>query len=124
MAAKKPARATVLSPLERALEQLTRRLAGRPIVRQGTILVRATGTEKGEYFLECSKKRVRLAKRTATGTATPTIEIIGKARQISAVLSGTKDARKNFLAGGFRVRGDLRYASDLALALGILKEPL
>lgn len=124
MAVKKPARATRFPPLEGALEQVTYRLASCSIVRPGTILVRATGTEKGEYFLECSRKRVRIAKRNATKTATPIIEIIGKARQISAVISGTKDARKNFLAGGFRIRGDLRYASDLALALGILKEPL
>ena len=45
-------------------------------------------------------------------------------KRINAILAGTKDARKEFLAGGFRVRGDLRYLSNVALELGILKEPL
>jgi len=31
---------------------------------------------------------------------------------------------KHFLAGGFRVRGDLRYFSDLAMEIGILENPL
>jgi hypothetical protein len=123
MATKKRAPAARLSPLERALEQVTRRLEASTIVRQGTILVRTTDAEKGEFFLECSRTSVRLAKSSAAKTAAPTLEIIGKARQISAVISGAKDARRNFLAGGFRLRGDLRYASDLAQALGILKDP-
>jgi hypothetical protein len=54
----------------------------------------------------------------------PTIEIMSSASRIQAALSGDKDPRALFLAGGFRVRGDLAYFSDLAVELGILKEPI
>ena len=54
----------------------------------------------------------------------PTIEIMGDARRIQAALSGDKDPRVLFLAGGFRIRGDLAYFSDLVVELGILKEPI
>ncbi len=35
-----------------------------------------------------------------------------------------KDAVREFLAGGLRVRGDLRYLSDLGMELGFLHRPL
>jgi hypothetical protein len=52
------------------------------------------------------------------------LEVIGDADRIQAILAGEKDGRMQFLAGGFRVRGDLRYLSDIALELGLIKEPL
>jgi hypothetical protein len=58
-------------------------------------------------------------KKGAISDSPPTIQIIGDARRILGVLAGQKDARTHFLAGGFRVRGDLRYLSDLAVELGI-----
>jgi hypothetical protein len=49
---------------------------------------------------------------------------MGDANTVRAILDGDRDAREQFLAGGLRVQGDLRYLSDLALELGVLKEPL
>jgi hypothetical protein len=70
------------------------------------------------------KGGVRLVKAAPRPDAAPAIEIIGDARNISGVLTGQKNALKHFLAGGFRVRRDLRYFSDLALEMGILQNPL
>jgi hypothetical protein len=50
--------------------------------------------------------------------------VIGDARRIRGILEGEKDATRQFLAGGFRIRGDLQYASDLALELGYIEQPL
>ena len=52
------------------------------------------------------------------------IEVMGDANTVRAILDGETDTREQFLAGGLRVWGDLRYLSDLALELGVLKEPL
>ena len=52
------------------------------------------------------------------------IQVMGDANTVRAILDGDRDAREQFLAGGLRVQGDLRYLSDLALELGVLKEPL
>ena len=109
--------------IESALEDVAKKLANCPPLKEGKILVRATGPGGGDYYLESSDKGVRLAKEAALDTL-PVIEIIGDAKRIQSVLAGRKAAVTQFLAGGFRVRGDLRYLSDLALELGILKEPL
>jgi hypothetical protein len=50
--------------------------------------------------------------------------VIGDAGAVQDILDGRVDARERFLAGGIRVRGDLRYLSDLGLELGLLKQPL
>ena len=70
------------------------------------------------------EQAVSVTKAPAMLPAVPTLEIMGDARRIAAVISGGKNARKEFLAGGFRVRGNLRYLSDVAMELGILKIPL
>jgi hypothetical protein len=50
--------------------------------------------------------------------------VLGDANVVRAIFDGEKDAVKQFLVGGLRVRGDLRHFSDLFLELGILKTPL
>jgi hypothetical protein len=118
---KGPARKPV--NLEAQLEEIARKATGLRTLKKGTVLVRATGAGGGDYLLENSERGVRLTRGATPGTP-PVIEIIGDARRIQDVLAGQKDAAAHFLAGGFRIRGDLRYFSDLALELGILKEPL
>lgn len=110
--------------LELLLQDFAGRLNALGAAREGSILVQAVdGGGRVEYILECSQKKVRVVNRTTVKNF-PDLEIIGTARQIAGVLAGKTDARKRFLAGGFRLRGDLRYASDLAMQLGILKDPL
>ncbi len=108
--------------VEGYLRDFAQRLGETKAARKGSIALRLTGAGGGEYFLDCSKGSVRLAKgmpRTA-----PLIEVMGDAKRIQAILAGKKEGRTQFLAGGIRVRGDLRYLSDVALELGIIKEPL
>jgi hypothetical protein len=52
------------------------------------------------------------------------LEIRGDAETVQAIIDGEKDAAKEFFAGGIRVRGDLRYLSDVMLELGLLERPL
>jgi len=107
--------------LEPLLERAARNLAGCQALRTGTILVRAGGRD---YYVDCAPSGARLIKGTARPDRPPIVEISGDVRSIRGVLKGEADALKRFLAGGFRVRGDLRYFSDLAVELGILKNPL
>jgi hypothetical protein len=54
----------------------------------------------------------------------PLVEVLADAETVRAIIDGEKDAQKQFFSGGIRVRGDLRYFSDLAVELGLLKTPL
>lgn len=105
------------------LEQVAKKLSGSRALKKGVIRVQAIGPGGGDYGLVCSESGVRLLTGTSLGRL-PIIEIIGDARRMQRILAGRQDACTQFLAGGFRLRGDLRYFSDLALELGILKEPL
>jgi hypothetical protein len=107
---------------EAALRTLAKRLSRCGSLRKSTIVVHASGAGGGAYCLECTPGSAQLVATGPMGP--PTIEVIGDARQIEALLNGRKDPRKLFLGGGFGVRGDLRYLSDLAVELGFLKEPL
>ena len=53
----------------------------------------------------------------------PIIEVIGDADRIRRILDGSKDGRLQFFAGGIRVRGDLKYLSELSHEMGFIKEP-
>ena len=89
-------------------------------LKEGSIVFRLTGGEV--YSIECSANGTEVT--TGIPRSTPLIEVSGEAKHIQAVLEGKRDAVAQFMAGGLRVRGDLRYLSDLALELGILKQPL
>ena len=119
------------SRIETVLEDMAKRIAQCRALRKSLIVVRTIGETGAEYSINCSAESAQLVKGipmksspASSSAEMPVIELIGDARQIQGVLSGKKDARAHFLAGGFRVRGDLRYLSDLALELGILDEPL
>lgn len=111
----RPSIETLLGTLGRSLPQLR-------CFKHGTIVFRMTDGA-GHFKLDASAEGVKVLRDAATQSA-PLVEVIGKSRDLQGVLSGKTDARKRFFAGAFRVRGDLRYFSDLAIELGILKEPL
>jgi predicted lipid carrier protein YhbT len=90
-------------------------------LKQGAVVFHLTDVG-GDFCLDCSPGNATL--RMGMSRSTPMIEVMGDSNRIQAILEGTKDARAQFLAGGFRVRGDLRYLSDLAMELGILEAPL
>jgi len=109
------------SPVEVALAKLARRMLSSRIVKKSSIVIHATGAGGGDYYLACSPGAVKLTK---TAALPATVEVTVTAKQLPQVLAGERDPRKLFFAGGLRVRGDLRYLSDLAMELGILKEPI
>jgi len=107
------------------LNRVTERFARTRSMKPGHIVFRLEGTDGGSYVLECTKGECRILETAAAGIETvPLIEVIGDGARIKAILSGEKDAVQQFFAGGFRVRGDIRYLSDVALELGLIKEPL
>ncbi len=123
MAKKKSTRKARPIDAEAFLGTLSQRLNTVKGLRAGTVLFRLTGDAVGDFCLDCSPDSVNVVKSDAVQKR-HLVEIAGDARRIRAIVNGKKDARKQFLAGGLRIRGDLRYFSDMALELGILKEPL
>ena len=122
--------------LQDTLERLARTLETSPSLRPGVIVFHLTGAFEGDIILECSEGQVHVTEYPAAlgagggggggggGSMPSFIEVMGDANTVRAILDGETDAREQFLAGGLRVWGDLRYLSDLALELGVLKEPL
>ena len=51
-------------------------------------------------------------------------EVWGDANVVRAIIDGENNAMRQFLAGGLRIRGDLRFFSSIAVELGVLKKPL
>jgi putative sterol carrier protein len=110
------------SQIEELIQKYSTRLSETKRLEQGDVVVRLTDKVEREIRVGTSDKGFRLQKEAMQSP--PRIEVIGDSKRILAILRGDKDARKQFLAGGIRVRGDLRYLSDLAMELGILDEPL
>jgi len=122
MAKKASAGKEALSPAEQSLRRLANRASGAKALQEGHIVLRLTGRHGGIFALRAQGGKVEVLNDIPAGPHP--IELIGDAQRVLAVLEGKKDARAQFLAGGFRVRGDVRYISDLAMELGILKTPI
>jgi predicted lipid carrier protein YhbT len=116
-----PRRASRQARVEVALKKLVGRAPGCRALRKSSIVIRTVGDSGRDYYIDCSPDS---AKLTNAPLSPPTVEVIGDVRNIEGLLLGQKDPRKLFFAGGLRVRGDLRYLSNLATELGILKQPL
>jgi putative sterol carrier protein len=111
--------------VRQSLESFAPKLANTRSVRPGSVILRLSGPGGGTYQLECGADKVQVTENSTDGVDTPPlIEVIGDAEVIRAILEGQADARKQFLAGGIRIRGNMRYLSDVALELGLLKHPL
>lgn len=108
-----------------ALQSIAPRVQQARTRRNGDIAFRLAGTSggKAEMVLAVESDGVRVVE-AAGRTGTPLVEVLGDPEAVRAVLSGEVEGRRRFLAGGMRVRGDLRYLSDLAIELGLLAKPL
>lgn len=116
---------TARASFRKSLDGLAARLKDSRRVRKGNVLLRLGGPEAGDYVLECTDGGVRINEGAGAGIdSSPVLEVMGDSNTIRAIIDGEKDAVRQFYAGGIRIRGDLRYFSDLALELGILKQPL
>ena len=105
------------------LQEIAKKVQGNRKLRHGDIAFRLSGRGKAEKVLTADRDGVRVVP-AADRPQAPLIEVLGDAEKVRAVLAGEVEGRKQFLAGGIRVRGDLRYLSDLALELGLLAKPL
>lgn len=106
------------------LGRIAERFAKTKSMKPGHIVFHLEGTDAGSYVLECGEGACRIHESAAAIEAAPLIEVIGDGPRIRAILDGEKDAMQQFFAGGFRVRGDIRYLSDISLELGLIKQPL
>ena len=86
--------------------------------------VRFRFADADDAAVRLSRGRAELIDEPDDLEAEPLLEIMGDRKRIQQILEGKKDARAQFLAGGLRIRGDLRYFGELAVELGILDEPL
>ena len=109
---------------KQSLTGLAARLQSSRRLRRGNVVLRLAGAEAGEYSLECTEDGVRINEGPIGSDTPPLLEVFGDSNTIRAIIDGEKDAVRQFYAGGIRIRGDLRYFSDVAVELGILKEPL
>jgi hypothetical protein len=109
--------------VHRSVTSLASKLAGTRSLRDGDVVLRLAGKGAATYVLSSRNGRVEFAD-VAGPESPPLVEVMGDAEQLRSILDGEADAREQFLAGGIRVRGDLRYLSDAALELGLLKDPL
>jgi hypothetical protein len=107
------------------LDGLAQKLDASANVRAGDIVLHLSGTDGGEFRLSSRPGKTIVSSTGGGGEdRKPLIEVWGKANVIGSILKGEKDALKQFMVGGIRIRGDLGYFSDLALELGILEAPL
>lgn len=111
--------------LEDALERLRERIDATPRVKPGDVALHLSGKQAGEYRIGLGRGKATVSAMAA-GPADhrPTLEVWGDADTVRAILNGEKDPVKQFLVGGLRVRGDLRYLSEMGVELGILDKPL
>lgn len=126
MAKKKTTAATRdLVNVKDSLVRVAKKLAASSSTKRGQIVLHLSGSGGAEYCIDCSPGKATVSEGAASLRAgQPLIEVTGKASTVAAILEGKKDPLKQFAAGGLRIRGDLRYFSDMALELGIIDTAL
>lgn len=108
-----------------ALKGLAKKIDETGKARAGHVVFTLSGDAGGVYCLECDGRQTALSRSAVpSGDRATLVEVIGDADVVADILAGKKDAVKTFFAGGLRIRGDIRYLSDMAVELGILKDPL
>ncbi len=111
--------------LEDALERLRERIDATPRAKPGEVALHLSGKQAGEYRIGLGMGKATVSRMAGSAAdRRPTLEVWGDADTIRAILDGEKDPLKQFLVGGMRVRGDLRYLSEMGVELGILDKPL
>ena len=107
-----------------ALEGLAHRLGQTGAMRPGSIMFRLSGEEGGDFCLDCTPRGANLAEGAPRDAGAPLIEVIGDVRVIRSILERKRRPARFSWPAGFRVRGDLKYLTDVAMELGLLEEPI
>lgn len=111
--------------LEDSLVRLTKKLDESVRARPGEVDLHLTGEGGGEYSIKIGGGKTSLAKPVQRGADRKLLlEVWGDAEVVRSIIDGEKNAVKQFLDGGLRIRGNLRHFSDVAVELGLLKKPL
>lgn len=118
---KQPSSEADVRPALQALAERLRKSKGTR-VRKGQVILRLGAGEN--VHLDSDETSVSVRDGMPKRADGPRAELIGNGRVLKAILEGKNDPRARFLAGGFRVRGDLRYLSEVAMELGLLDRPI
>ena len=111
--------------LKDSLERLRERMDRCAAVQPGDIELHASGPSGGEYRISSGRGKSTLSSAAGRESGRgPLLEVWGDAGTLRAIIDGEKDPVKQFLVGGLRVRGNLRYLSEVGVELGILDKPL
>lgn len=108
------------SAVRTRLEAFGQRLTQTRNRRYGAILLHLTGEEAGDWCLDYSGEAISVLQ--GKGDAAPVVEVTGNAKRIVAILEGRKEARKAFVAGGIRVRGDIPYLEAIGREMGFIRD--
>ena len=111
--------------VEGTLEQLRDRIDATRVTKTGDIDFHLSGDGGGDYRISSGPgaSAITAAAPRPAGTG-PLLEVWADAETMRAIIDGKKDPVKQFLLGRMRIRGDLRYLSDLGVELGIFEKPL
>jgi len=105
--------------IESSLNAFSSRLTGSPAqLKPGSILIRFTDSGE-EYSIAMTNREARMASGAAP--ASPLVEVSGPSRVLLAIMNGTQEPRRAFMAGGIRVQGDLPYLEALLKESGLLE---
>jgi hypothetical protein len=108
-----------------ALAHVAKKLSERSFTKEGQIIFHLSGQEGATFCLDCAPGKTAVSEGFAgRAQRVPLVEVMGDASVIRAIIEDKKDGLKQFREGNLRIRGDLRYFSDLILELGIIKSPL
>jgi hypothetical protein len=127
-ASKKPSKAVTarhIAELNEAVSEAAGKLHGDRLLREGSIVLRTDGEAAGGVVVRAGRRGFKVVPHEGSEDGDqPLLEVIGDPRRLAAIVRGEKDARKQFLAGGIRVRGDMGYLSELGTQLGFLDRPI
>jgi hypothetical protein len=127
---KKNDQSTSQAPIQESLARFATRLKQNKTSRQGDIVLHLSGEGGGTFSLSGATGQITAQEARGMGNGAgpesnpPLLEVSGDARIIREIVEGRKDPLKLFLIGGLRIRGDLRYFSDLAQEMNLIDQPL
>lgn len=108
-----------------SLDRLGERMDKCRALKPGDIDLHLSGKSGGEYRISSGKGKTTITTAAGRGAGRePLFEVWGDADTIRAIIDGEKDPVKQFLAGNMRVRGNMRYLSEVGVELEILEKPL
>ena len=126
--AKRPSKTVTarnVEELKQAVLTAADKLQGDRLLRDGSIVLRTDSDAAGGLILRAGQQRFEVVPHAGIEDGDPPLlEVVGDPRRLAAIVRGEKDARKQFLAGGIRVRGDMSYLSELGMQLGFLDKPI